>query len=262
MAEARTGKRDWARLVTAAALVFGLGSVAAALAAAIGAGQGAWHFRPAFTVLRYAFFAAMAGAVLGLIGLVLARRARNARLMLPNLVALVAALGFVLFLGMQVRTARSVPAIHDIATDLEDLPQFARLAVRKDNLENVPDMGRPELAALAPETRWKAIHREAYGDIRTVRVPMSVEDAVRAAERLARDRGWDIAHFDPGAGILEATDTSFFFRFKDDVVVRARAAPGGGTLVDMRSISRVGGSDVGVNAKRIRAFLKDLQQQR
>jgi uncharacterized protein (DUF1499 family) len=60
---------------------------------------------------------------------------------------------------------------------------------------------------------------------------------------------------------LEATDTTFFFRFKDDVAIRARPAPGGGTLVDMRSISRVGGSDVGVNAKRVRDFLRDLQSQ-
>ena len=60
--------------------------------------------------------------------------------------------------------------------------------------------------------------------------------------------------------MLEATATSFFFRFKDDVVVRVRPAPGGGSLVDMRSISRVGGSDVGMNAKRVRAFLGDLRQ--
>jgi uncharacterized protein (DUF1499 family) len=51
-----------------------------------------------------------------------------------------------------------------------------------------------------------------------------------------------------------------FFRFKDDVVVRVRADPArpGGSIVDMRSISRVGGSDVGVNAARIRSFLVDL----
>ena len=253
-------KRDWARLITWAAVVLGVGSVAAALIASVGAGQGAWHFGSAFPVLRYAFFAAIAGAVLGLIGLIFARRARKAGLMLPNLVAIVVALSFVLYLGSQVRTARSVPAIHDVATDLEDLPQFTRLKVREDNLEKVPDMDRPELKALQPEARWKAIHREAYGDIRTLKVPMSPEDTIRRAADLARDRGWEVALADPGRGILEATDTSFFFRFKDDVVVRARPAPGGGTLVDMRSISRVGGSDVGVNAKRVRAFLADLQK--
>ena len=76
----------------------------------------------------------------------------------------------------------------------------------------------------------------------------------------ARTRLGDSA-LDPAAGIVEATETSFFFRFKDDVVVRARPAPDGGSQVDMRSISRVGVSDVGVNAKRVRAFLADLQAQ-
>jgi hypothetical protein len=142
--------------------MLGVGSVAVALVAAIGAGQGLWHFRGAFGVLRYAFFVAIAGAVLGLLGLILARRARKARLLLANLVALVVALGFVLFLGSPVRQARSVPAIHDVATNLDDLPQFTTLQVRADNLENIPDMGRPALKALAPEERWKAIHREAY----------------------------------------------------------------------------------------------------
>ena len=261
MAEQAAKRTDWARWITIAALLFGIGGVAAALISAVGAGQGAWHFRGAFTVLRYAFFAAIAGAVLGLVGLVAARRARKAKLMLPNLLAVVVALAFVLFLGTQIRTARSVPAIHDVATNLEDLPQFTKLSVRPDNLEKVPDMDRPDLKALAPEARWKAIHRESYGDLRTIRVPMNPQDAIRRAAALARSRGWTIALEDPYRGLLEATDTSTFFRFKDDVVVRARSAPGGGSEVDMRSISRVGGSDVGVNAKRVRAFLADLQSQ-
>jgi hypothetical protein len=257
----RRAERGWARWITWAAVVIGVGSVLAALVASIGAGQGAWHFGGAFTVLRYAFFAAIAGAVLGLVGLFVARRTRKARLMLPNLVALVAALGFVLYLGNLVRVARSVPAIHDVATDLDDLPQFTRLRVREDNLEKIPDMGRAELKALGPEARWKAIHREAYADVRTVRMAATPEDVIRRAEALARDRGWEVAAADPARGVLEATATSRFFRFKDDVVVRARPAPGGGgSLVDMRSISRVGGSDVGMNAKRIREFLSELQK--
>ena len=260
-ATAGAGKRDWGRLVTWAAVVLGIGSVALALVASLGAGHEMWHFRGAFTVLRYAFFAAIAGALLGLVGLVLARRARRGRRLLANLVALVVALGFVLFLGSLVRQARSVPAIHDVATNLDDVPQFSRLKVRADNLENIPDEGKAELKALPPEERWKAVHRAHYGDLRTVRLPTPPADTVRRAAALARERGWDTALVDDKAGTVEATETSTFFRFKDDVVVRARPYPEakGGTQVDVRSISRVGGSDVGKNAARIRAFLKDLQ---
>ncbi|HEY0044091.1 MAG TPA: DUF1499 domain-containing protein [Allosphingosinicella sp.] len=259
MAQVQAGKRDWAKLVTRGAVLLGLGAVLVALIAAVGAGQELWHFRGAFAVLRYAFFAAIAGALLGLLGLFLAKRARRAALLLPNLLAVVVALGFVLYLGNLIRTAQSVPAIHDAATNLDDLPQFTRLKVREDNLVGIPDMDRPELKALPPEARWKAIHREAYGDLKTVRLAAPPAEAIRLAAALARQRGWEIALEDTARGTLEATATSRFFRFKDDVAIRARPAPGGGSLVDMRSISRVGGSDVGMNAKRIREFLADLQ---
>jgi hypothetical protein len=251
-------KRDWARLVTWAALLLGVGAVVAALVAAIGSATEIWGFRAGLTSLRYLFWAAVAGAVIGLIGLILARR--RPKLLLANLVALVVALGFVLYLGNLVRTAKSVPAIHDVATNLDDLPQFTRLAVRADNLEKIPDEGRPELKALPPETRWKALHRAHYGDLRTVRMATPPAETVRRVAALARERGWDMAVVDEAGGTVEATETSRFFRFKDDVVVRVRPAPGGGSLVDMRSISRVGGSDVGMNAKRVRAFMADLQK--
>ena len=249
-------KRDWTRLVTRAAVVLGIGAVLAALAAALGSGAELWSFRAGFGALRYLFYAAAAGAALGLIGLVMARR--RAKLMLANLLALVVALGFVLYLGNLYRIATSVPAIHDIATDLDDIPQFTRLKVRADNLEKVPDEGKPELKALAPEERWKAIHRAHYGDIRTLRLAAPPAEAARRAAELARKRGWDVAVAEGDR--VEATHTSTFFRFKDDVVVRIRPAPGGGSQIDMRSISRVGGSDVGMNAKRVRAFLADIQK--
>ncbi|MEA3053573.1 MAG: hypothetical protein QOG72_2476 [Sphingomonadales bacterium] len=251
-------KSDWTKLITRAAVVLGIGAVLAAVVAAIGSGTGLWSFRVGLTSLRYLFFAAAAGAVLGLIGLFMARR--RGKLMLANLVAVVVALGFVLYLGNLVRIAKSVPAIHDVATNLDDVPQFTRLRVRADNLENIPDEGRPELKALPPEARWKAVHRAHYGDLRTVRLATPPAETVRRVASLAHDRGWQTALVDDRTGTVEATATSLFFRFKDDVVVRVRPAPGGGSLVDMRSISRVGGSDVGMNAKRVRAFLADLQR--
>lgn len=255
-------KTGWQRNLSLLAAVLSLGGLAAALIASIGSGLGLWHFGVGFTVLRYAFYAAAAGGVLALVAIIagLVRRTGPGRL---NLLSLVAALLFSAYLLQLVATARSVPAIHDASTDLEDLPSFTRLEVRADNLEKVPDEGRPELARLDPESRWKAIHRGAYGDLRTVRLPADVADTTERAAALARSRGWDIATVDAKAGIVEATATSLFFRFKDDVVIRVRPDPQrpGGSLVDMRSISRVGGSDVGMNAKRIRAFLADLQSE-
>jgi hypothetical protein len=221
--------------------------------------MGLWHFGAGFTVLRYAFFAAAAGGVLALIGIVigLARRNGGGKL---NVFSLVIALLFSAYLLQLLATARSVPAIHDATTNLQDPPAFTALAVRPDNLANVPDEERQELARLDPERRWKAIHRRAYGDLRTLKVPAGVAETTERAASLARRRGWDIAKVDQNSGIVEATATTRFFRFKDDVVVRIRPNPEktSGSLVDMRSISRVGGSDVGVNANRIRGFLADL----
>ncbi|HMJ93037.1 MAG TPA: hypothetical protein VK472_02935, partial [Allosphingosinicella sp.] len=209
----RTGGK--ARIATRIALLLSLGAIAAALIAAIGTASGAWTFRAGLGALRYCFFAAAGGALVALIALFLARRERQSRLVWANAIALVAALGFLTYLGAKVRTARSVPAIHDISTNLDDVPQFSRVKVRSDNLEKVPDLDKPELKAMAPEERWKAVHRSAYGDIQPIHVPMSVEDSTRRAEALARERGWQIQRSDPAAGILEATATSFFFRFKD-----------------------------------------------
>ena len=111
--------------------------------AAIGTASGAWNFRSGLGALRYCFYAAAGGGVVALIALFLARRERRGRLVMANVIALVAALGFLAYLGAKVRTARSVPAIHDISTNLDDMPQFSRLQVRADNLENVPDSTSP-----------------------------------------------------------------------------------------------------------------------
>jgi len=86
-----------------------------------------------------------------------------------------------------------------------------------------------------------------------------VNEVMVKAERLAKARGWDIAVYVPAQGRLEATETSALFRFKDDIVLRVRPTENGtGSIIDMRSVSRVGQSDLGVNAKRVKAFLADL----
>ena len=259
MAEALR-RRRLAFRITTAALVLSVGAVLLALIGALGSGQGAWHFRTGFKMLEWSLYAAALGAILAIAGLIVSRGGAMHGFTKRNLLSLILGVGLVVYIGSQIMTARSVPAIHDVTTNLDDVPKFYRLTVRADNRDNVPDLGRPTLARLDPTERWKAVHREAYGDLHTVQVPWTVRETIAKADALARQRGWDIATSDPGRGIVEAVDTSTFFRFKDNVLVRVRPSPTGGSLVDMRSISRVGASDIGVNANRIRAFLRDLQQ--
>lgn len=234
------------------ALLLAGGAIVGGLIAGLGSAQGWWPFAAGLKALRYLFFIALAGALLGLF----ARFRRRERHVMAA-IAILLGLAFASYLFSLYRTARTVPAIHDASTDLADPPPFVTLPLRKDNLEPVPGEGRPGWKSLPPIERWRAIHGEEYPDLKPVRLGIAPDAAIRRAEALARERGWEIASVDPQAGHLEATATTRFFRFKDDIVVRARRAPGG-SIVDIRSVSRVGRSDLGVNAKRVRKFARDL----
>ncbi|WP_172592332.1 DUF1499 domain-containing protein [Nitrosomonas supralitoralis] len=74
-----------------------------------------------------------------------------------------------------------------------------------------------------------------------------------------KKRGWEVLAVSAANGRIEATDTTAIMGFKDDVVIRIRAE-GKKSRVDMRSASRVGKGDWGVNAARIRLFLSELKQ--
>lgn len=257
MAEALR-KRIWAERLTWIALLLSIGAVVLALFAALGSGWGLWHFQAGFEILRWAFYAAVAGAVLAISAWFMSRRGEGT-LTVVNIIALVVALIFIGYLLNMVRISRSVPPIHDVTTNLDAVPRFFRLSLREDNFAMVPAQDDPRLMRMSHVDRWRALHEQSYGDLRTIRVPWDVPGTIKRAESLARERGWEVASADP-RGVLEATDTSTFFRFKDDVVLRAVPNPAGGSNVDMRSVSRVGVSDLGVNARRIREFLADLQE--
>ena len=145
------------------------------------------------------------------------------------------------------RTAQQVPPIHDITTDTDNPPRFvAVLPLRKD-APNSPDYGGPDLAAQ---------QRAAYPDLQPVIVPCSssTKRSLKGS-RLPEAMGWEIVAANAEEGRIEATDTTLWFGFKDDVVVRIQARDDE-SLLDVRSVSRVGKSDVGTNAQRIRAYLR------
>jgi uncharacterized protein (DUF1499 family) len=235
------------------ALALVLLAILGALLAGFGTGEGWWSYARGLAALTPVFAVAVIATFLGVYARVFRKGGKGV-----SLVALLLGLALAAYLGNFARVAASVPAIHDVTTDLADPPAFRDLPLRADNLQRIPSTKRPGWAALTPYDRWKAIHADAYPDLHSATLAMPPAAALKKAEDVARSSGWRIAAVDAAAGQLEATATTRFFRFKDDVVIRVRPA-GGGSIVDMRSVSRVGVSDLGANAQRIRSFLKQFR---
>lgn len=240
-------------------LVAGVGALVWGFVSAVGTGWGFWAYQSGLKGVTWAFFLGI-GAIL--FGILFGWRGRKAIVPPPRTrrwVGMLVAIIYVGWVGTFLMAAFTVPAIHDVSTDLADPPTFQTLQLRADNLDNVPGADDEDMKGLTPQQRWSVVHQKAYGDIRSVRINEPVPMVIAKAERLAEARGWDVVIALPEEGRLEATDTSAFFRFRDDVVLRVRPTDTGeGSIVDMRSVSRVGTSDLGVNAKRVRTFLADL----
>ena len=205
-----------------------------------------WEFGTGFQLLRWAVYFGLAASVVALVMLLLPRTRRRGITGLVVALALGAVVAFVPLSGLQ--RARSVPPIHDISTDTMRPPEFVAVLPLRAAAPNSAEYGGPEVAAA---------QFGAYPDLKTRRMDVAPPQAFERALHAARALGWEIVAADPAAGRIEATDTTFWFGFKDDVVIRVEA-DGTGSRVDVRSVSRVGMSDVGANAARIRAFLKAL----
>ena len=140
------------------------------------------------------------------------------------------------------------PPIHDITTDTDDPPAFVAAVAL-----NTP--GRTEYdPAVAGQ------QRAAYPDLGPAMLPVAPADAFDRARAVVGEMGWELLADDAAALRIEATDRSFWFGFPDDVVVRVAADGGIGSRVDVRSLSRVGGGDLGVNARRVREFVAALTE--
>ena len=202
-----------------------------------------WDFRIGFDLLRWACYLGVAAAVIALLLLLLPRTRRDAVGTL--LIALLIGLGVAFIPWNGMRQASKVPPIHDISTDTRRPAQFVAVLPLRADAANPADYGGPEVA------RAQA---EAYPDLRTQRSELPPQQAFERALAVAREMGWEIVAADPASGRIEATATTLWFGFKDDVVIRIE--PGAsGSRIDVRSVSRVGKSDAGTNAKRIRAYL-------
>jgi uncharacterized protein (DUF1499 family) len=225
-------------------ITLALAVVAVALLVLAGPGSrlGVWEFRTGFVMFRWAAYLGIAAAILCLV--LLLRRPATGRVWLA--LALVVALVAVLVPWGWMRTAKRVPPIHDITTDTEHPPEFVAVLPLRAQAPNSAIYGGAEIAAQ---------QRQAYPDVQPLMVKAPTAATFDRALAAARAMGWEIVAADGSAGRIEATATTRWFGFKDDVVVRI-TPEGSGSRVDVRSVSRVGKSDVGTNAGRIREYLK------
>ncbi|MDX1787619.1 MAG: DUF1499 domain-containing protein [Psychrobacter sp.] len=143
---------------------------------------------------------------------------------------------------------KSVPPIHDISTDLVNPPEFVVIAPLRADAPNPVEYAGVEAATQ---------QRAAYPELQTLHYPQSKSELVEATKQVIDHLGWQLVNIDANQGIIEATDRTMWFGFKDDVIVRI-TDNGSERLVDIRSKSRVGGSDLGKNAERIHDFIEEL----
>ena len=207
-----------------------------------------WELGTGFTLLRYAAYASIGILAVSVVSLWFLRKSGFKAVFYLIIVLILSGVASGTALYWQQR-AQSVPAIHDISTDLESPPEFVAMVRLRADAPNPPEYAGEETADA---------QREAYPDVEPLMLNENVQRVMDEAVLLVVNRGWELVAINRLEGRIEATENLAWFGFKDDVVLRITET-GEGTRVDMRSKSRIGRSDVGVNAKRIEQFLDDLE---
>ena len=224
-------------------LVLSLVAAALLLAGPLGTRAGMWSFIIGFLMLGLSLLLALVGASLSLVGGIKTGQWS------------IAAAGIIIGLivvsvpSAVVLSARGAPPIHDITTDPDNPPAFVAILPLRAGAANPPDYAGSEVAVQ---------QRRAYPDIQPLVLRATAAEAFDRALAVVRDLGWEVVASDRSAGRIEAVDTTFWFGFKDDVVIRI-AEMEGSARIDVRSKSRVGVGDVGTNARRVRTLLSRMQ---
>ena len=216
----------------------------------------------AFSWLRMGAQLAAVAAILGIVTIIVAGLCRRWGAVLSGAVAAVVAVTMIAMPVQMRQRAQTVPPIHDITTDTNNPPAFAALVRAREAAPNAVDY---------PGIDTARQQKAAYPMLQPVVLAVPMAQLQTATLGLVAARGWQLAEAGANppeaapktgaatATIIEATATTRWFGFKDDVVIRLTNTSDG-VRVDMRSASRLGKSDLGTNAERIQDFLEDLQK--
>ena len=199
----------------------------------------------AFTGFKFGVFAGIATLILLVLQILFKRK--TVTLGSTIMALLLSTIAIAIPLSM-LNKGKSVPPIHDISTDLVNPPEFVAIAPLRADAPNPVEYAGVEVATQ---------QRAAYPELQTLNYTQSKSELVEATKQAIDHLGWQLVNIDADQGIVEATDRTMWFGFKDDVIVRI-TDNGSKRLVDIRSKSRVGGSDLGKNAERIHGFIEEL----
>jgi len=224
-------------------VVSSLLAVALLIAGPLGTRVGLWPFVVGFLLLGLSLLLGLTGASLSLVAAVRTGAWAAAA------AGLVLGLAVVAVPSAVVLSARGKPPINDITTDTDSPPPFVAILPERAGAPNSPDYGGSKVAEQ---------QRRAYPDIQPLVLPIEAGAAFDRVSSVIGDLGWRVVAADRASGRIEAVDTTIWFGFKDDIVVRITPRDGG-SRIDMRSKSRVGVGDLGTNAARVRDLLARLQ---
>jgi uncharacterized protein (DUF1499 family) len=228
-----------------------LADAIAGLVAGIGYRLDLWGYRDGLGALPYVFWLAVGTGVLSALAILVGAISGRRGAVVVGVLALLTA-SITAYIPWNLRqAARSVPPIHDITTDFDNPPQFVRIIGTRKKTDHPASYDGPEVAAQ---------QKKAYPDIAPVIVKAAPDKAFEASRQVLMAMGLEIIDAEPIQGRIEATDRSLLFGFEDDVVLRLVPGADGSTKVDMRSKSRVGRSDLGINAHRVREFASGLRR--
>ncbi|OUT78749.1 MAG: hypothetical protein CBB82_02645 [Betaproteobacteria bacterium TMED22] len=231
-----------------------IGFIVALLCAVAAAGSGLgyrfglWHFRTGFEILKWSFFLSGATLLVLLACMFFIQTKTRADTIIGGIgIAICLVLVYVPYSWK--KTLDANPYIHDITTDTLNPPDFVVVEELRSAEEHSIEYDGLEVAKL---------QRRAYPELKTLVLEGDIESMIKLAEDVLNDMDLEVVSVEPAAGRVEAVATTWLFGFQDDMVIRLKAIDGAKVEVDVRSKSRVGRSDLGQNAKRIRQFMKGL----
>lgn len=226
-----------------------LTALLAAVISGSGHRWGLWSFMTGFSILKWAVYAAIAALVVSLLAMIITRPGSGHPGFYRMIVVAALSLSLLSVPAWWLYRAKQVPRIHDISTDTTNPPPFVEVLPLRKEASNSSEYGGDDIAAQ---------QHQAYADIKPLLLTGAPDTVYKQALVVVKRLGWEIVAAVPEELRIEATDTTFWFGFKDDIVIRIRADSDGSRL-DIRSVSRVGLSDVGTNTRRIRDFIKRMK---